>query len=347
MPDPRSDLTRRRLLRLTLGGAAGAALAACGGGSGTPAAAPATAGATPSAAASGLAFDGETVSMAVYSRNHASSPLFWQDHAPDGLGVEIQVVTNPSDINRTLEDGSLSFGLMGAFNTILERPQGFSSKIIGMVSRRGIGIVARADAGIEGMEGLAGHRIGVPPPGAQLLVLTSLLDAVGLDLEADLEPIPLGFADHAAALEAGDIDAYAGTEPICATSVSSGLGVYLADPYTTPLGDFNTALWASPSMLERPDLCMAALVMQRGASEYLSPGGENDPEVWRQLLVDEFEYTPEVYEAVLPNIGALWRFEDEQRSQFEGAGGAMLASGAITEEPDYESLYALEFQDMI
>jgi len=344
---PGAALSRRRFLGLTLGGAAGLALAACGDSAagGSAPASPAGSAAASAAASEGLAFDGETVSMSVYSRNHASSPLFWERYAPQGLTVDVQVFTNPSDMNRAMQAGDLDFALMGAYNTLIEAPQGFTSKIIGMVSRRGIGLVARADAGVSEVADLAGKRIAVPPPGVQVLVLNQLLAEAGLNLESDLEPLPLGFADHAAALEAGDVEAYIGTEPIAATSVASGQGVRVGDVYSTPLGDFNTALWASPAMQERPDLLRAAVLMQRGAAEYLSPDGENDPQVWRELLVDEFEYTSQVYEQVLPNIGALWRFGDEQRAQVEGAGAAMLESGVLTEEPDYDSLFLLDYQD--
>jgi NitT/TauT family transport system substrate-binding protein len=340
---PGAGLDRRRFLGLALGSAAGLALAGCGNGSASGAGG--TSPAASAAASEGLSFDGETVSMAVYSRNHASSPLFWERFAPEGLSVDVQVFTNPSDMNRALQAGDLGFALMGAYNTLIEAPEGFTSKIIGMVSRRGLALVARADAGVSEVADLAGMRIAVPPPGVQVLVLTQLLAEAGLNLESDLEPVPLGYADHATALESGDVDAFMGTEPIGATSVSTGQAVRVGDVYSTPLGDFNTALWASPAMQERPDLLRAAVAMQRGAAEHLSPGGENDPEVWRQLLVEEFEYTEEVYEEVLPNIGALWRFGDEQRAQFEGAGAAMLESGVLTEEPDYESLYLLDYQD--
>ncbi len=331
---------------MTLGGAAGLALAGCGSGGAADGGAASEPSAVASQAASeGLSFDGETVSMSVYSRNHASSPLFWERFAPEGLTVDVQIFTSPSDMNRAMEAGDLSFALMGAYNTLIEAPMGFTSKIVGMVSRRGIGLVGRTDAGIEAVEDLAGKRIAVPPPGAQVLVLNQLLAVAGLSLESDLEAVPLGFADHAAALESGDVEAFVGTEPICATSVASGMAVRIGDVYSTPLGDFNTALWASPAMQERPDLCRAAVLMQRGAAEHLSPGGENDPDVWRALLVDEFEYTEEVYTEVLPNVGALWRFGDEQRAQLEGAGAAMLESGVLAEEPDYESLYLLDYQD--
>ncbi|CAN5243940.1 hypothetical protein BH23ACT9_BH23ACT9_10400 [soil metagenome] len=339
-PSTASALSRRRMLQLGLGAGLGAALAACGTDG------PATVGASPAprqtATSSGPVFDGETVSMSVYSRNHASSPLFWEDFAPEGLSVDVQVFTGPSDMNRAMEARDLDFALMGTYNTLIEAAEGFTSKIIGMVSRRGIGLIAGVDSGITSAADLAGRRIAVPPAGVQVLVLTHLLREAGLELERDCEPVPLGFADHAAALASGDVDAFAGTEPICATSVADGIGVRFADPYDTPLGDFNTALWAAPHMQQRPDLCQAALRMQRGAAEFLSPGGDNDRAVWRDLLVNDFELTESVYDEVIDNVGALWRFGDEQRAQLEGAAAAMMDTGVLLSEPDFDALLALD-----
>lgn len=332
MPAP---LSRRRFLGVASAAAAGAVLSACGRGS---SAAPA-----PSVQAPDGGLAGETVSMAVYAKNHASSPLYWQRFAPEGLGVDVQVFTNPSDMNRALQAGDLDFALMGVYNTLVEAEQGFTSKIIGMVSREGMGLIARTDRGIEAVADLTGKTVAVPPPGMQVLVLTELLAAEGLELDREVRSVPLGYADHAAALAQGDIDAYIGTEPPCTASVVDGVGRRLGDVYATPLGDFNTALWASPAMLERPELCQAAVDMQRGAAEYLTPDGENDPEVWRELLVDQFEYPVPVFEEVLSNIGAVWNFDDERRAQLEAAGRVMAASGILSGEPDYDALVDLRY----
>ncbi len=231
---------------------------------------------------------------------------------------------------------------MGPFNSLIEAEQGFGAKIICMCSRQGIGLVVRADQGIESVADLAGKTIAVPPPGVQVLVLTALLDQAGLVFDRDLTAVPLGYADHQGALERGDVDAYIGTEPPVTMSVVSGVGRRLEAGYDTPNGDFNTAMWAAPHVQDDPELLSTSVAMQRGAAEYLTPRGENDPEVWHDLLVEQFGYAEPVYEEVLSNIGAEWDFGDERKAQFEGAGALMLASGVLSREPDYSSLYLLD-----
>ena len=162
----------------------------------------------------------------------------------------------------------------------------------------------------------------------------------------DVTPVPLGYADHPAALERGDVQAYIGTEPLCTQSVVGGIGVRVPGAYDTVLGDFNTALWASSEVLKDPDKTRVIVQMQKDAAEHLTPDGENDPEVWEDLLVTQFGYDEAVYEEVLGNVGAEWRFDDVRAAQVEGAGAMLLEQGGITVEPDYESLFARDYWDV-
>ena len=337
------NLTRRRFLGLAAGGAAAAALlAACGGDDET-----ATTATTLPAPGQAPAkdFGGKTITTAIYAKNHASSPLYWQKFAPPGLSVKPVIVTSAAEISRLLAAGELDFGLMGYYNTIIEATTtGLQAKVISMCSRQGIGLIARSDRGIRTMADFKGKKVAVPPPGVQVLALTAALDKVGLKLDRDVTAVPLGFADHPAALERGDVDAYMGTEPLCTQSVVSGRGVRIAGVYDTPAGDINTAMWASPKNLGDADLLAAVAKMQRDAAEYFTPNGVNAPEPWRQLLVEQFEYPEPVYQAVLDNVGAVWRFDQTRKAQFEGAADMMLAQGVITTKPKIDDLLLLDYQ---
>lgn len=333
MPVPR--LTRRGFLGLAAAGTAGS-LVGCGSDEAPPR--PPTGGSQ--------SFEPVTLRNCVYAKNHASSPLFWQQFAPEGITIDTAIVTSSAEIQQALEGGSLDFGLIGAYSTVIAREEGgFSSKIIGMCARQGIGLIGRTDV-VAGVADLAGRRVAVPPPGIQVLILQSLLAEAGLNLDGDVEGVPLGYADHPGALERGDVDAYIGTEPLCTQSVVAGVGQRLDVVFDTPVGDFNTALWASPAMLERPELCRAAALMQMQAAEYLTPDGTNDPAVWEDLLVTQFGYEEAIYQEVLSNVGAEWRFDSTREAQFAGAGRLMAELGIIGEEPDYETFYAREYWDI-
>jgi sulfonate transport system substrate-binding protein len=337
------DLSRRKLLGLAAAGVAGLALGACGDNEDDPAAAPATTATTETAAVKD--FGGLEITTAVYAKNHGSAPLYWQQFAPPGLKVRPVIVTSPADISRSLVAGTLDFGLMGYYNTIIEAATtGMTSKMICMCSENGSGIVARKDRGIASVADLKGKKIGVPPPGVQVMMLTALLEKSGLKLGTDVQTVPLAFADHKAALERGDIDAYAGTEPIPSQSVVDGTGVRITGLYDTPAGNFNTAMWAAPKHLNNPELLSAVVKMQRDSAELLTPGGKNSETEWRKLLVDQFGFTEGVYKEVLNNVGAVWRFDDARRKQYEGAAELMLTQGVITKKPNIDDLLLLDFQ---
>ena len=338
------NLTRRRFLGLAAGGVAAAALlSACGGDEET-----ATTDTTVPAAGQAAPvkdFGGKTITTAVYAKNHASSPLYWKDFAPPGLTVKPVIVTSPAEISRLLAAGELDFGLMGYYNTIIEAATtGIQAKIIGMCSRQGIGLIARSDRGIRTVADLKGKKVAVPPPGVQVLALTAALDKVGLKLDRDVTALPVPFADQPAVLERGDVDAYVGTEPLCTQSVVSGRGVRINEVYGTAAGDINTAMWAAPKNLRDADLLTAVAKMQRDTAEFFTPNGVNASDPWRKLLVEQFEYSEDVYKAVLDNVGAVWRFDDTRKAQFEGAAELMLGQGVITTKPKIDDLLLLDYQ---
>ncbi|MGJ7442639.1 ABC transporter substrate-binding protein [Aquipuribacter sp. MA13-6] len=339
-------LTRRRLLGAGGLVAGGMALAACGGSEEADEPAGSAAAATDGRPAP-LEGDREvTIRTCVYAQNHASSMLFWERFAPEGVTIEVTPVTNTADIIAGLEGGTLDFGLMAPYVPMLTQAEGgITSKVVAMVARQGFGLVGRAGE-VETVADLAGRRIAVPPPGAQVLVLNQLLEEAGLVLGQDVEGIPLGYADHVAALAGGDVDAFMGSEPPCSQAVVDGTGVRIPGVYDTALGDLNTALWASATILQDPEVVDLTVRMQQLAAEYMTPDGENDPEVWRSLLVDSFGFDEAVYEEVLGTVGAQWRFDEARESQFEAVGELLVQTGELDTEPDNEALYAREYWDL-
>ncbi len=282
--------------------------------------------------------------MALYVKNHASSPLYWQQFAPPGVTVETVYLTDGSTMNNQLQAGQLDMALFGPVNGLQQHEQGLGSKMIVAASRGGIGLVAKADQNMKELGDLKGKKIAIPPLGVPYLSLLSLLESAGLNTDKDVTLVKLGYADMPAALQRGDVDAYMGTEPLVTQSVLSGVGARLGDPYASPLGDLNAQMWASPALLGKPDVARAVAKMQRDASEHLSPGGQNDPAVWKDLLVTQFGYSEPVYEAVLPNIGARWKLDEKILGQIRGAGTLMKKLGLLTKEPDYEAVMDLSFQ---
>ena len=341
---PLDDFTmsRRGLLRLAAAAAAAAGVGACGS-SDPKVSTGAQTGGAPAALAGGRKVE---VRTCVYAKNHASSMLYWQRYAPEGVTVKVTPVTSTAEILQGLEGGTLDFGLMSPYVPMLTQPKaGITCKTVGMVARQGFGMVGKAGE-VTRVEDLRGKKIAVPPPGSQVLVLNSLLSKAGLTLGTgpdQVQGVPLGYADHLNALTRGDVQAFIGSEPPCTQAVVNGVGQRIPGAFDTPLGDLNTSLWASAAMVRDEELCKATVRMQKAAAEYLTPGGTNDRAAWRELLVDQFGFDEKVYEAVLENVGAQWEFDKAREDQYVGVGKALVASGDLTAEPDYEALYARQY----
>ena len=338
-------ISRRSFLGLAGAAAAAAGLSGCGGSTDeTASTATTAAGAAAAAPTPGLAGGrAVTVKTCVYARNHASSMLYWQKFAPPGVTVNVVPVASTAEILQGLEGGSLDFGLMSPYVPILTQPTGgLNSKVVSMVARQGLGLIGKKGE-VATVNDLRGKKIAVPPPGAQVLILGFMLSKAGLVLGRDVEGVPLGYADHVAALTRGDVQAFMGTEPPCTQAVVNGVGVRVPGSYDTPLGDLNTALWASPSILKDEEVVRAAVRMQKAAAEHLTPAGTNDPAVWRDLIVTQFGYDEALYKVLLENVGAMWRFDQSRVSQFQAVGKALLDAKEIAAEPNYEAMFARQF----
>ncbi len=343
MPMARRDditISRRGVLGLAAGAVASAALGACGSTTKTSTV-------PTSVAPVGLSGGRKvTIKTCVYAKNHASSMLYWQKFAPPGVTVTVTPVTSTTEILQGLEGGTLDFGLMSPNIPMATQAKGgVTSKVVGMVARQGFGLIGKAGE-VAKIEDLRGKKIAVPPPGSLVLILNALLARAGMSLgtgPTDVQGVPLGYADHLSALTRGDVQGFMGTEPPCTQAVVNGIGVRLPGVFTTSLGDFNTALWASSAMLKDDELCRATVRMQKAASEYLTPDGKNDRAIWRALLVDQFGYDEKVFSAVLDYVGAEWEFNQARQDQFVGTGKAMVASKDLAKEPDYEALYSRQY----
>ncbi|GAC1594540.1 MAG: hypothetical protein NVS3B21_16630 [Acidimicrobiales bacterium] len=272
--------------------------------------------------------------------------LFWQKFAPAGLTVKVTPVTTTAEILQALEGGTLDFGLMSPYVPMLTQAKGgFTSKTVAMVARQGFGLIGKVGE-VTKVADLKGKKIAVPPPGAQVLVLKSLLAKNGLTLGTgpdQVQGVPLGYADHVAALTRGDVQAFVGSEPPCTLAVVNGVGQRIPGVFDTPLGDLNTALWASSAILKDDEVCRAVVRMQKAAAEYLTPNGTNDRAAWHGLLVDQFGFDEKVYNAVLENVGAQWEFNKSREAQYVATGKGLVEAGDLKTEPDYEALYARQY----
>lgn len=127
-----------------------------------------------------------------------------------------------ADMLGLLAERRLDAALLGDMPTILGAAEG-RLWIVGLVKQTATAIVA---SGIHEVAGLAGKRVAYVPVSSAHHTLLQGLASAGLQ-ESDVRLVAMGVDAMPAALQRGDIDAFAAWEPAPSTALSQGGGVQI------------------------------------------------------------------------------------------------------------------------
>lgn len=158
-----------------------------------------------------------------------------------GLDVEPKLIPLNPSIPPAIQSDSIQLG--GPTPSVfLQSVEGGLDQVVltggGATSKKmtGIGLVARAGAGIKSAQDCIGKKIGVPGLGAFLHVgFRAWLKAQGVDYDK-VNFIEAAFPQHGDLLRGGSLDAVVTADPFMARIVGSGVG-YVASYYSTFLPD--------------------------------------------------------------------------------------------------------------
>ena len=174
------------------------------------------------------------LTVAVVSRNYFNLPL-WIARAAElfsaeGLDFTIDHIEGIEEVAARLRDGRAQLAYGVTEHVILDAESGGQTAIIGgNVNKLPFSLIARA--GIEGLEGLRGKRIGVSSlrAGSSSLIM-KLLAARGLHPSADYELVPCGpILARWDLLRRGEIDAGLQGAPLNRIAIEQGF-VSLCEP---------------------------------------------------------------------------------------------------------------------
>jgi len=143
---------------------------------------------------------------------HLMAPRFYARFLPPGLAVETLAFNNSTEIKTAVVTGSVDFAVTGITAALQGAARGEPFVVLAAAADGASAIVARDDHGIDGVERLAGKRVGYVPGSAQDVLLRLSLRARGMDADKDVRLVKVGFGDMPNALERGDIDAFSGAE---------------------------------------------------------------------------------------------------------------------------------------
>jgi ABC-type nitrate/sulfonate/bicarbonate transport system substrate-binding protein len=167
------------------------------------------------------------LTVAVVSRNYFNLPLWIARTAglftAKGLDVTIDHIEGIEEVNARLRDGRAQLAYGVTEHVILDAESGGHTAIIGgNVNKLPFSLIARA--GIEGLEGLRGKKIGVSSlrAGSSSLIM-KLLAARGLHWPADYELVPCGpILARWDLLRSGEIDAGLQGAPLNRIAIEQG-----------------------------------------------------------------------------------------------------------------------------
>lgn len=174
------------------------------------------------------------LTIAVVSRNYFNLPV-WIARSTglftaEGLDVTIDHIEGIEEVNARLRDGHAQLAYGVTEHVILDAEAGGRTAIIGgNVNKLPFSLIARA--GIEGLEGLRGKRIGVSSlrAGSSSLIM-KLLAARGLHYPQDYELVPCGpILARWELLRSGGIDAGLQGAPLNRIAIEQGF-VSLCEP---------------------------------------------------------------------------------------------------------------------
>lgn len=163
-----------------------------------------------------------------------------EDLTKDNVKVEWIQSAGSNKALEFLNSRSIDFGSTAGAAALLGKANGNPIKAVYVYSKpEWTALVTRSDSPINKVEDLKGKRVAATKGTDPYIFLLRALDQVGLS-EKDIELVPLQHADGRAALERGDVDAWAGLDPHMAkTELEKGSRLFYRNPDLISYGVLN------------------------------------------------------------------------------------------------------------
>ncbi|WFR98128.1 aliphatic sulfonate ABC transporter substrate-binding protein [Rhizobium tumorigenes] len=250
-------------------------------------------------------------------------------------GIKITWVQSAGS-NKALEflnASSIDFGSTAGAAALIARFNGNPVKSIYVFSRpEWTALVTRADSPIKSVADLRGKSIAVTRGTDPHIFLVRALADAGLT-EKDVKLVLLQHADGKLALLRGDVDAWAGLDPLMASAeVEEGAKLFFRKPQNNTWGVLNTT---ETFAAEHPDIVKRVIAVYEQARQ----DALKHPEALKAALVEAAKLPENVIDKQLertdltkPTIGTA------QRETVIAAGKALQKAGVIQAGADVEKV---------
>ena len=192
--------------------------------------------------------------------------LLEKEFAKDGIGI---VWVQSAGSNKALEflnAGSIDFGSTAGSAALVARINGNPIKSIYVYSRpEWTALVTTKDSKISTVADLKGKRVAVTRGTDPHIFLVRALLGAGLS-EKDITPVLLQHADGKTALIRGDVDAWAGLDPMMAQAeIEDGARLFFRKPDANTWGILNVR---EQFLKDHPDIVRRVLAVYEDARKY-------------------------------------------------------------------------------
>jgi sulfonate transport system substrate-binding protein len=251
--------------------------------------------------------------------------LLEKEFAKDGIGIVWVQTLGSNKALEFLNAGSIDFGSTAGSAALLAKINGNPIKSIYVYSRpEWTALVTRKDTPINKIEDLKGKRVAVTRGTDPHIFLVRALLSVGLS-EKDIQPVLLQHPDGKIALIRGDVDAWAGLDPMMAQAqVEDGARLFYRNKAANTWGILNSR---EDFLKDHPDLTKRVLAVYEEARKYCLANYDDEKHVFESItkLPDAVAdiQLKERTELTFNKIGA------EQRDSILQAGIALQKAGVI------------------
>jgi NitT/TauT family transport system substrate-binding protein len=261
---------------------------------------------------------------------HGISAYFYEKFVPAGYKVEVIPFESPTDGKNAVLTGTVDTCIHGIAAFLLGAAAGEPVLIVANANNGGMAVMAGVNTDIKTIKDLKGKKVAIWPGSTQEAVILERLRMEGMSIK-DIQPIRLGFSDHAAALARGDIDAYVGAEPAPGISLANGTGRLVEYPYSTPIGPLNMILSASEKAVkENPERIKLVVEMHRKAVDYAMA---NPPQIV-EMAMQKLGQQKKSIELAVPNVELAWKLDDVFMQRAGAYTKLMFENKQIRQMPD-------------
>jgi sulfonate transport system substrate-binding protein len=248
----------------------------------------------------------------------------------DGIGIRWVQTLGSNKALEFLNASSIDFGSTAGAAALVAKINGNPIKSIYVYSRpEWTALVTRKDSGISKVADLKGKRVAVTRGTDPHIFLVRALAEAGLT-EKDVKLVLLQHPDGRLALERGDVDAWAGLDPMMAASeVESGATLFYRKPEANTWGILNVR---EEFAKENPEIVKRVLAAYEEARKWSLA----NPEEVKKIFIATTKLPDAVVERQLKTRTELTHnvIGEPQRDSILAAGLALQQAGVIPSETD-------------